>query len=82
MKVGFSEADLGAETKFTINYLSNLECNRKGASLSTLETIAKVYGIPPSFIMVLAEPDEGIFPELISYMKSEVRSYLKEKFNY
>ena len=52
---GITQETLAEKTKFTVNFLSRLECGTKGASHDTVVKIAKALKVPFSFIYILAD---------------------------
>lgn len=57
-----TQQKLADQTGLKINYLSKLENGKRGIGFDTLNKLAKVFGVPPELIVVLAaekSPNKG-----------------------
>lgn len=55
---GMTQSDVCKKAGYTVNHLSLIESGKRGLSTGALEKIAYALGIPPSFIIVIAEQND------------------------
>lgn len=66
---GIKQLTLAQSCTITQSYLSNIEANRKEATLGTLEKIAKELSIPLPIVFFLAMDENDIQEEKQDYFK-------------
>lgn len=71
----WTQHELAEKTGVTVNYLSLLENGHRGIGMNKLEQFADAFGIPQSFLIILAEESKE-HDELLISIQDTIRAAL------